>query len=94
MAERITATPARPELVTVGTAPLGFAENFPFGVTWPPCRTIGREAHAHALAGVAALSNAEATETASLGEELALFERRPTICFMPRQLPNAVIVRG
>src|SRR5579863_2125385 len=79
---------ARPELVTFevpmvdvldactpeGIATLGFAENFPYGVTWPACQAIGREAHANALAGVAAQSNAEAAETASVGEELALFE--------------------
>lgn len=79
---------ARPELVTFevlmvdvvdactpdGIAALGFAENFPYGVTWPRCQEIGREAHADALAGVAARSNAEVTETASIGEELALFE--------------------
>jgi RES domain-containing protein len=79
---------ARPELVTfevlmvdvvdactpVGIAALGFAENFPYGVTWPRCQEIGREAHGYALAGVAARSNGEVTETASIGEELALFE--------------------
>lgn len=79
---------ARPELVTFdvrmvdvvdactpqGIAALGFAENFPYGVSWPPCRAIAREAHADALAGVAALSSAEATATTSVGEELALFE--------------------
>jgi RES domain-containing protein len=79
---------ARPELVTfevlmvdvvdactsAGIAALGFAENFPYGVAWPPCQAIGREAHVDALAGVAARSNAEATETGSVGEELALFE--------------------
>jgi RES domain-containing protein len=79
---------ARPELVTfevpmvdvvdactpIGIAALGFAENFPYGVTWPPCQAIGRETHMNALAGVAARSNAEATGTASVGEELALFE--------------------
>ena len=79
---------ARPELVTFevpmvnvvdacspdGVASLGFAENFPYGFAWPRCQEIGREAHANALAGVAARSNAEATETASAGEELALFE--------------------
>jgi RES domain-containing protein len=79
---------ARPELVTFevlmvdvvdactpdGIAALGFAENFPYGVTWQPCQAIGREAHATAMAGVAARSNAEVTETAWVGEELALFE--------------------
>ena len=80
---------ARPELATFdvpmtgvldactakGIAALGFAENFPYGVPWPPCQAIGRAAHAKGLPGVASRSNAEATETASVGEELALFER-------------------
>jgi RES domain-containing protein len=79
---------ARPELVTfevgmvdvldactaAGVAALGFAGDFPYGVSWPACQAIGREAHADALAGVAARSNAEATQTAWVGEELALFE--------------------
>jgi hypothetical protein len=78
----------RPELVTFavpmvdaldactpeGIAALGFAENFPYGAAWPPCQAIGRAAHENALAGVAARSNAESTETAWVGEELALFE--------------------
>jgi hypothetical protein len=79
---------ARPELVTFevpmvevvdactpdGIAALGFSESFPYGVTWPPCQAIAREAHAAALACVAARSDAEATATACVGEELALFE--------------------
>ncbi|MDQ2773375.1 MAG: RES domain-containing protein [Acidobacteriota bacterium] len=79
---------ARPELVTFdvpaadvvdactpgGIAELGFAENFPYGVPWSPCQAIARKAHAAALAGVAARSNAESTATAFVGEELALFE--------------------
>jgi RES domain-containing protein len=79
---------ARPELVTFeilmvdvldactpdGIAVLGFAENFPYGILWEPCQMIASEAHAAALAGVAARSNAEATASASVGEELALFE--------------------
>ena len=79
---------ARPELVMFqipmldvvdactpnGIGVLGFAENFPYGVTWPPCQAIAREAHAATLAGVAARSNAEATATVFVGEELALFE--------------------
>jgi RES domain-containing protein len=79
---------ARPELVTFdvprvaaldvytrdGVAALGFADSFPSGVTWPSCQAIAREAHAAGLAGVAARSNAEATATAFVGEELALFE--------------------
>jgi hypothetical protein len=79
---------ARPELVTFevpivnalnactpsGIAALGFATTFPYGVTWPACQAIAREAHAAGLPGVAARSNAEATVTTFVGEELALFE--------------------
>ena len=79
---------ARPELVTFevpmvdvldactaeGVAALGFADDFPWAVSWPACQAVGREARAGALAGVAARSNAEATRTAWVGEELALFE--------------------
>jgi RES domain-containing protein len=79
---------ARPELVTFevpmaavvdactpdGIAALGFAENFPYGIPWPPCQAAAREAHATGLPGIASRSNAEATVTATVGEELALFE--------------------
>jgi RES domain-containing protein len=79
---------ARPELVTFnvpgvnvldactpdGLSMLGFADNFPWGVAWPRCQAIAREAHAAGLAGVAARSNAEVTTAASIGEEFALFE--------------------
>jgi RES domain-containing protein len=79
---------ARPELVTFdvptanvldactaeGIGALGFAEDFPYGVPWPPCQAVAREAHTAALSGVASRSNAEATATSSVGEELALFE--------------------
>jgi RES domain-containing protein len=79
---------ARPELVSFnipatevldactpeGLTKLGFAANFPYSVTWPPCQAAAREAHAAGLAGVAARSNAEVTATAFAGEELALFE--------------------
>ena len=78
---------ARPELVTFevpmvevldactpeGIAALGLAETFPCGVSWPSCQPIGRQVHANDLAGIAARSNAEATQTAWVGEELALF---------------------
>lgn len=79
---------ARPELVTVqvppidvvdasssaGVAALGFAANFPFGVPWPPCQAVARSARGAGIAGVAARSNAEATRTQTIGEELAVFE--------------------
>jgi methylase of polypeptide subunit release factors len=80
---------ARPELATFeippvdvvdactpdGIAALGFAENFPHGVNWPPCQVIAREAHEEGLDGIAARSGAEVTATESVGEELALFEK-------------------
>ena len=90
---------ARPELVTFevpmadvvdactppGIAALGFAESFPYGVAWPACQAISREAHAVALAGVAARSNAEATATVSVGEELAFFEEAAAIAVPERR---------
>ncbi len=80
---------ARPELVSfevpmvdvvdactaAGIAALDFAGSFPYDVGWPPCQEIGRQAHADGLPGVAARSNAEATATTWVGEELALFEK-------------------
>ena len=79
---------ARPELITFdvpmtdaldactpeGLTELGFANNFPYGVTWPPCQAVAREAYSAGIAGVASRSNAEVTATTFVGEELALFE--------------------
>ena len=102
---------ARPDLVTFdvpmdevldactagGIAALGFAENFPYGIPWPPCQTVAGQAHAAELPGVASRSNAEATATASVGEELALFEeviiaapraRRPFDQWYPDPIPG------
>jgi hypothetical protein len=102
---------ARPELLTFevpiaevvdactpdGIAALGFAENFPYDIPWPLCQVIAHEAYATALAGVASRSNAEATATASVGEELALFEefvvgapsaRRPFHEWYPDPIPG------
>jgi RES domain-containing protein len=102
---------ARPDLVTFeipidevldactleGIAALGFAENFPYGVLWPKCQAVAREAHAAELSGIASRSNAEATATASVGEELTLFEevivpapsaRRPFEQWYPDPIPG------
>ena len=79
---------ARPELVTVdvptanfvdalsseGVKARGFAESFPFDVAWQSCQAIARDAHEAGIAGVAARSNAEATATTNVGQELAVFE--------------------
>ncbi len=79
---------ARPELVTFkipkvdvldactadGMTALGFDNNFPYGVPWSTCQAIARQAHEAGLPGIASRSNAEATVSTSVGEELALFE--------------------
>jgi RES domain-containing protein len=79
---------ARPELVTVdvpnldvvdvvtprGVAAVGLPPGYPYGVPWPPCQAIARDAYADGVAGVAARSNAEATATSWVGEELAVFD--------------------
>jgi RES domain-containing protein len=79
---------ARPELVTVevpqldvvdivtarGVRAAGLPPEYPYGVPWPPCQAIARDAFAHGLSGVAARSSAEATASSWIGEELAAFE--------------------
>lgn len=79
---------ARPELVTVdiprldvvdvvtadGVQAIGLPANYPWRVPWPPCQANAREAYANRIAGVAARSNAEATATSWIGEELAAFD--------------------
>ena len=79
---------ARPDIVTVDvprldvvdivTAPgiraVGLPPAYPYGVLWPPCHAIARAAYADGVVGVAARSNAEATATSSVGEELAVFD--------------------
>lgn len=79
---------ARPELVMVdvprldvvdvvtahGVAAVGLPPNYPYGVPWPPCQAIARDAYADGVSGVAARSNAEATATSWAGEELAVFD--------------------
>jgi RES domain-containing protein len=79
---------ARPELVAVdvanldvvdvvtanGVAAAGLPPNYPYGVPWPPCQAIAHDAFADGIAGVAARSNAEATASFWVGEELAVFD--------------------
>ena len=79
---------ARPELVTVdvpnlgvvdvvtadGVQAVGLPANYPWGVPWPRCQAIARDAYADGVAGVAARCNAEATATSWVGEELAAFD--------------------
>lgn len=79
---------ARPELVTVdvpnldvvdvvtvsGVAAVGLPPSYPYGVPWPPCQAIARDAYSDGVAGVAARSNAEATASSCVGEELAVFD--------------------
>jgi RES domain-containing protein len=65
-----------------GRVALALPPAFPFGVTHAPCQEIARRAYRAELDGVASRSNAEATATETLGEELALFDRVPA----PREL--------
>jgi RES domain-containing protein len=90
---------ARPQLVTVGVPPsdvvdawttsgvgaLGFAESFPYEVPWVPCQAIAHAAYVAGVAGVAARSNAEATPTRYVGEELAVFEGTDVRDLLERQ---------
>jgi RES domain-containing protein len=80
--------PAQPELVTVdvpnldvvdvvtanGVAAVGLPPDYPYRVRWPPCQAIARDAYADGVAGVAPRSNAEATATSWVGEELGVFD--------------------
>ena len=79
---------ARPSLVMVnvpenrfldvvteaGLAALRFPRTYPFGVAYERCWPIARRAYAQRIAGIASRSNAEATSTFWIGEELALFD--------------------
>ena len=61
-------------LTSLGIADIGFAESFPFGVSWDACQSVALQAHEAGLRGVAARSAAECTATFFHGEELALFD--------------------
>jgi RES domain-containing protein len=82
---------SRPELATVdlprrdvvdavtadGVAGVGLPPNYPWDVPWAPCQVIARKAFADGISGIGARSNAEATATSWVGEELAVFDRFP-----------------
>jgi RES domain-containing protein len=90
---------ARPELVTIevprldvvdavsasGISALGLPATYPYEVPWPPCQTIARDAHADGIAGIAARSNAEATSTSWVGEELAVFDSVTDLAIVSRE---------
>jgi hypothetical protein len=79
---------ARPSLVMVnvpenrfldvvsdaGVAALRLPRVYPFGVAYERCWPIARRAYRERVPGVACRSNAEATSTDWIGEELALFD--------------------
>lgn len=79
---------ARPSLVLVnvpenrfldvvsdaGIAELRLPRTYPFGVPHERCWPIARRAYAKRIPGIACRSNAEATPTEWIGEELALFD--------------------
>jgi hypothetical protein len=69
-----------------GVRALRLPASFPFAVDHEPCRKIAQRAHAAGIAGVAARSNAEATATTTVGEELALFDTHP----LPKQVGQGV----
>jgi RES domain-containing protein len=80
-----------------GIADLGLPPNFPYGVPWEPCQSIAREARETQLDGVTSRSNAEATPTFTVGEEVALFasgrvlkplERRSFADWYPDPIPG------
>jgi RES domain-containing protein len=57
-----------------GIRALRLPKGFPFGVPWPPCQRIGARAYAARESGIATRSNADATATSFVGEELAIFD--------------------
>lgn len=65
-----------------GVRALRLPAHFPFEVAHEPCRKIALRANAAGIAGVASRSNAEATRTTTVGEELALFDTHP----LPKQV--------
>jgi RES domain-containing protein len=56
---------------------LRLPQSFPYGIEWNRCQRIGQRAFDEAIPGVASRSNAEATPTSFVGEELAIFDSEP-----------------
>ena len=79
---------ARPSLVMVnvpenrfldavtseGISALRLPRVYPYGVTRERCWAVARRAHSQGVPGIACRSNAEATASSWIGEELALFD--------------------
>lgn len=61
-------------MTSPGIADVGFAESFPFGVSWDACQSVAVGARDAGLRGVAARSAAECTATFFHGEELVIFD--------------------
>lgn len=62
-------------ITPAGIAGLALPERTPFGVPWSACQPVAAAAYAAGLDSLAAWSNAEATATSFVGEELAIFDR-------------------
>lgn len=69
-----------------GVASVKLPVNYPFRVGYARCRPIGKEAYGEQrLRGIACRSAAECTVTEWLGEELAWFDRSPSLSEVKRQ---------
>jgi RES domain-containing protein len=62
---------------------------FPYGVQHDPCRRIGARAYAARENGIATRSNADATATTFVGEELAAFDTALALARRMERLPFA-----
>ena len=62
---------------------------FPYGVPHEPCQRIGARAYAAREIGIATRSNADATATSFVGEELAVFDTAMTLVARGERLPFA-----
>jgi len=58
-----------------GAAACGFPPSYPFGCKYASSQAIARDEYAHGTSGVATRCASEASGSAFVGEELALFDR-------------------
>jgi RES domain-containing protein len=70
-----------------GIRAVRFPATFPYGVPHAPCQRIGARAYAARESGIAARSNADATETSFVGEELAVFDTAMALVARKERLP-------
>ena len=70
-----------------GVRALHLPASFPSGVSWQPCQRIAASAYAARESGIAARSNADATPTSFVGEELAVFDIAMNLVSRQDRLP-------